>query len=74
MKQAKSEVFSIESVQDSQEAPKQSNENPSELDPVDRFVRRLMESGCSEELARQSIDHVDQSDIDSCNVTEGNYG
>ena len=70
MRQAKREVFSIEAEQISQEAV-QPSQSPVEVDPAERFVRRLMESGYSEDIARRSIDHVDQSDIDTCNITQG---
>jgi len=65
-------VFSIEAEQISHEA-KQPNQSHIEVDPAERFVCRLMESGYSEEIARLSLDHVDQKDIATCNVTKGKH-
>ncbi|WAR07295.1 R213A-like protein, partial [Mya arenaria] len=35
-----------------------------------RFVRELVEAGCDETIARKSVDHVNQEDIDLCDVTD----
>ncbi|WAR07208.1 R213A-like protein [Mya arenaria] len=34
------------------------------------FIHELMEAGCDEVVARQSVGHVKQEDIDDCDVTE----
>ncbi|XP_052808603.1 E3 ubiquitin-protein ligase rnf213-alpha-like isoform X2 [Mya arenaria] len=37
---------------------------------ISQFIHELVEAGYDEEVARKSVDHVKQEDIDDCDVTE----
>lgn len=67
MNQAKAEVFTIKA----ESAVNKDKQEAADADKVMRFVRHLVRSGCNENLAWKSVNHVSQDDIDKCNIGEG---
>jgi len=74
MDQAKAEVVTIEAdieaeqAVDTEQPPEQ---EASDAEKIERFIKELVDSGFDANMARKSVNHVDQADIDSCDVTQG---
>ncbi|XP_052808680.1 E3 ubiquitin-protein ligase rnf213-alpha-like isoform X1 [Mya arenaria] len=72
MEKAKKELFVIgdESEETSVEIDEQEEIGDQPEERVARFIHELVEAGCDEAVARKSVEHVKQEDIDDCEVTE----
>ena len=70
MNQAKAEVFTIDAEQavDTNEQPEQ---KASDAEKIKHFINELVSCGYDATMARKSVNHVDQADIDSGDVSQG---
>jgi len=71
MNHAKADVFTLEAEQ-AVDTDKQLEQKASDDEMIEHFIRELVDCGYDAKMARESVNHVFQADINSCDVvTQG---